>query len=83
MKICDRCFYKDGKPVQAVCEAVLSHTDERFDLCNTCIENLTEFIKKPPIIEENDLKCPYCEFISKSESGLKTHITVKHPDVVF
>ena len=74
MRICCRCFNKDGKPVKAVTEAVFSSTQERYDLCQSCNEIVREFINNPT----ESFKCELCPFESKSEQGLKVHMKVKH-----
>ena len=78
MKICDRCFQKDGKPVKAVAEAIFNKTQERYDLCQSCNELVREFINNPKI-EKESFKCELCQFEGKSEQGLKVHMKVKHP----
>ena len=79
MRICDRCFQKDGKPVKAVAEATFNKTQERYDLCQSCNELVREFINNPKI-EIESFKCGVgdCSFESKSEQGLKVHLKVKH-----
>lgn len=77
MKICDRCFQKDGKPVKAVAEAMFNKTQERYDLCQSCNELVREFINNPKI-EKESFNCEICSFEGKSEQGLKVHMKAKH-----
>jgi hypothetical protein len=46
MKLCDRHFYR-GDYVPGVDQVTFSNTQEEFDLCQTCSEELIEFIKQP------------------------------------
>jgi len=75
MKICDRHFQIDGKPVKAVDEVMFNKTQERYDLCQSCNELVREFINNP---KKEPFKCDLCSFESKSEQGLKVHMKAKH-----
>jgi len=47
MKICDRCFRKDGSAVPAVSEINFPMTHESMDLCKTCNEMVRNYIQEP------------------------------------
>lgn len=79
MKICCRCFQKDGKPVKAVGEVIFNTIPERYDLCQSCNELVRGFINNPKIEKESfTYKCGLCPFEGKSEQGLKVHMKAKH-----
>lgn len=47
MKICDRCYAKDGSSVKATSEIEFSETHEKQDLCKSCLELIKKFIFEP------------------------------------
>lgn len=51
MKICDRCHKRKLGPVKAVDVIHFINTDEKMDLCKTCIEELKDFVFKPVVVE--------------------------------
>ena len=48
MKICDRCFTKDGSAVPAVDTITFGRDSEVLDVCETCKTEAREFVKNPP-----------------------------------
>ncbi len=48
MKICDRCFSRDGSAVPAVDTLTFGHDHEILDVCESCKVEATDFIKNPP-----------------------------------
>ena len=45
MKLCDRCFRKGD--YKASCEEVITSSDEVFDLCESCSNELRIWIESP------------------------------------
>lgn len=48
MRICDRCFNKDGSAVRAVDEVAFERSSELFDLCESCMNEMREMVDNPP-----------------------------------
>lgn len=47
MKLCDRCFKRDGSITPAVDVLVFQADDVRLDVCQGCKEEVTEFVQNP------------------------------------
>jgi len=48
MKICDRCHNEDARQSLAVEQIVFKSTDEKKDLCQSCLVDVREFISCKP-----------------------------------
>ena len=49
LKICDRCHLTGNEPVKAVTEIVFGVDIEAFDLCQSCVEKVRQFINEPEV----------------------------------
>jgi hypothetical protein len=45
MKVCDRHFRQNGETVMASDKVIFQSTNEEFDLCLTCSDEVREFIQ--------------------------------------
>ena len=43
VKLCDKCF-ENGDHIKAVDNVLIESTQEVFDLCQTCIDNIRRYI---------------------------------------
>ena len=55
MKLCDRCFYRDGSVVPTTDTVKFSSSSESFDLCHSCAEEV-RFSITAPIKKKNARK---------------------------
>ena len=47
MRICDRCFHRDGSAVGAVDSITFGNDHEIMDVCESCKTDAKDFIKNP------------------------------------
>jgi hypothetical protein len=47
MRVCDRCFHRDGSTTPAVDIVIFQAEDTRLDVCQGCKEELNDFIQLP------------------------------------
>ena len=47
MKLCDRCFKRDGSITPAVDIIIFQIDDVRLDVCQGCKEEVSDFVQNP------------------------------------
>lgn len=56
MKLCDRCYNKDGSVVRSVDTFIMGVEDSRIDVCESCKEEIKQFVLEPDTFKKRKKK---------------------------